>query len=605
MALPAPSSSSYWRLLTLLIAEGLISEEQRQTAVVKEAQQRVRLQKEKQAELERMGRRLRGKYVVSDAETIASFRFPQRGKPTSSVSEAMIAEVIAMERGYPFLELDPLKLDFQFVTQTLSGPYAERHSVIPIRLDGDEIVIAVADPYDDELLVSLEEITGRKIRPAVATKSDITKIAMEFWGFRTSVRAAEADLGAGSDLGNLEQFVKGRSLQDIDPNEKPVVQAVWFLFNYAFEQRASDIHIEPKREHSQVRVRIDGVLHDIHQLPSVVHNAVVSRIKMLARMDIAERRRPQAGRIKTTFENKEIELRVSTLPVAFGEKVVLRVFDPEVLDQSLEELGFFPRELELFRGFIRAPHGLILVTGPTGSGKTTTLYSALRTIASPDINVTTIEDPIEMIHEDFNQVAVQPKIGVTFAAALRTILRQDPDVIMVGEIRDPETAEQAVQAALTGHLVFSTLHTNNAASAIGRLLDLGVLPFLLSTTLLGIVAQRLVRVICGDCMRRVALKSAQLKTLGLPEQSERKLMVNSGAGCRKCRSTGYRGRSGIHEVLEVNDKIRRLIQERAPAADIQREAATDGMLMLREAAIKKMAQGVTTFDEVIRVTAES
>jgi general secretion pathway protein E len=410
----------------------------------------------------------------------------------------------------------------------------------------------------------------------------------------------------GSDLGNLEQLVQLKAMDELEATDKHVVNAVEYMLHYAFDQRASDIHIEPKREQSQVRVRIDGVLHNVTTLPKVVHAAVVSRIKMLARMDIAEKRKPQDGRIKTGKGEQETELRVSTLPVAFGEKVVIRIFDPTLLLQDLSSLGFYPSEYKLYESFVSRPDGMILVTGPTGSGKTTTLYSSLKYLAGPDVNIVSIEDPIEMVVEEFNQVAVHNRIGITFASTLRTILRQDPDIIMVGEVRDAETAANAVQAALTGHLVFATLHTNDSPSAVGRMLDLEVEPFLLSSTLVGVAAQRLVRMICQHCKKKTFLTPDQINTLRMkmPEKSEKKLPVYYGEGCPACRGTGYYGRTAIYEVMPVSQKIVRLINERADTKEIMKVARLDGMLTLRETAIKKLAQGVTTFEEVVRVTAE-
>jgi general secretion pathway protein E len=346
------------------------------------------------------------------------------------------------------------------------------------------------------------------------------------------------------------------------------------------------------------------MLTTINKIPKVVHPAFVSRVKMLSRMDIAEKRRPQDGRIKTEYKSREVELRVSTMPTAFGEKVVIRIFDPDILLQDLEEVGFEPREYELFRSFIARPHGIILVTGPTGSGKTTTLYSALKTVATPEVNVITIEDPIEMVHDKFNQVSVQPQIGVTFGSTLRTILRQDPDIIMVGEVRDLETAENAVQAALTGHLVFSTLHTNDAASTITRLLDLGVPSYLIASTVIGVMAQRLVRKVCKHCEQTYELLPEEALTVGLASGKDQKIVVKYGQGCPQCRGTGYHGRTGIFEVMEVNDSIRATIQEKANSELIRKTAVADGMVVLREAAVKKMLKGETTFDEVVRVTGE-
>jgi general secretion pathway protein E len=393
-------------------------------------------------------------------------------------------------------------------------------------------------------------------------------------------------------------------VDELDTNDQHVFKAVEYIFHYAFDQRASDIHIEPKREDALVRMRIDGVLHVVHRMPRTVHPAVVSRIKLLARLDIAEKRRPQDGRFKTEIGKDEVELRVSTVPTAFGEKVVVRIFDPSVLKQSLNELGFFPRELAIYEQMIRQPNGMVLITGPTGSGKTTTLYSSLHHLASPRVNICTLEDPIEMVQEQFNQMAMQPKIGFTFGTALKNVLRQDPDVIMIGEIRDPDTAENAVQAALTGHFVLSTVHTQDAASAVSRLLDLGVFPFLVAGVLSGVVAQRLVRKVCAHCAADETLTAEQIDALRIHGAEGRQLKVKRGRGCVRCRGTGYRGRTGVFELLPVTPRVRALIQAKAPSQDIKREALNDGMLTLREYAIKKMARGETTFEEILAVTEE-
>jgi general secretion pathway protein E len=416
------------------------------------------------------------------------------------------------------------------------------------------------------------------------------------------VKRAERDLNSGIDLGNLEQLVRMKSETEIESSDQHVVNAVEFMLQHAFDNRASDIHIEPRRDQSLIRIRIDGVLHDIQVMPKIVHNAVVSRIKTMSRLDIAEKRRPQDGRVKTTRAGRDVELRVSTLPVAFGEKLVMRIFDPEVLMQDLPGLGFYPEELQQFQDFITRPHGIILVTGPTGSGKTTTLYSALRTIASREINITTIEDPIEMVYEDFNQTAVQTKVGITFAAALRHILRQDPDVIMVGEIRDAETAQYAIQAALTGHLVFSTLHTNDAAASISRLIDLGVERFLISSTLIGTMAQRLLRRICPHCGVERHLSPDEVTTLRLTVPAGKRVKVKEGAGCHECRSTGYLGRTGIFEILPIDEAVKSLIVQGSDAPEIKREAQKNGMRTLRQSALRKLAEGTTSFEEVVRVT---
>jgi general secretion pathway protein E len=344
---------------------------------------------------------------------------------------------------------------------------------------------------------------------------------------------------------------------------------------------------------------VDGVLHNIHTVPKQLHPAIVSRIKMLSRMDLAEKRRPQDGRIKTDKMGKEIELRVSTLPTTFGEKVVIRIFDPEVLMQDLDLIGFYPREFQLYNSFIRKPNGIILVTGPTGSGKTTTLYSSLRTLSSPEVNIVTIEDPIEMVMEEFNQVGVQPAIDVTFSTILRNILRQDPDIIMVGEIRDRETAENAVQAALTGHLVLSTLHTNDAPSSIIRLLDLGIPSFLISSTIIGIIAQRLVRKICASCKTERVLSAKEVDHLRMEKGI---YPVYEGEGCTECRGTGFRGRTGIFEVLEFTDSLKSALTDTVSLDTLYNIASKDGLINLRQVAIRKMLEGVTTYEEVIAVT---
>jgi general secretion pathway protein E len=464
----------------------------------------------------------------------------------------------------------------------------------------------MAAPWDRAVLEQLAHLKQKTIRPVMAMKSVIIQVIAEFHGFRRSMKAAALEhQGTLPDLGNLEQLYEVKGINEIDATDQPVVQAVWYLLNYAFEQGASDLHVEPKRDESVVRVRIDGILHTIHRLPKVVHAAIVSRLKMLGRLDIAERRRPQDGRFKTQFKDQEIELRLSTVNTAFGEKIVVRIFDPDILLQDLGDLGFFRQEMRLFERFIRSTSGLILVTGPTGSGKTTTLYSTLHHISEPRLNICTIEDPIEMVHESFNQMAIQPRIGFTYANALRTVLRQDPDVIMVGEIRDPETAQHAVQAALTGHLVISTLHTTDTASAITRILDLEVFPFLLSSVLLGVVAQRLVRKVCPKCAEEDWLSEEQAVALRIPWSDGRKLKVHAGRGCVQCRGTGYAGRTGLFEVMPVTPRIGRLIEGQASAAEIRREALNDGMLTLREYGIKKLGRGETTYEEILACTDDS
>jgi len=535
-------------------------------------------------------------------ELVAGLRLPDLRDGGEPVGEQEIAQAIAADAGLPHVRVDTLSLNADLIESKVSRPFARRHRMIPLEMKGGRLKVACANPYDIEGIDSFRRIAGREIDLVVASEPDILRAITEFYGLRHSVKRAERDLSAGIDLGNLEQLVRMKSESEIESSDQHVVNAVEFMLQHAFDSRASDIHIEPKREQSLIRFRIDGVLHDIQTMPKIVHAAVASRIKTMSRLDIAEKRRPQDGRVKATRNGRDVELRVSTLPVAFGEKVVMRIFDPDVLMQDLDGLGFYPDELQSFNDFITRPHGIILVTGPTGSGKTTTLYSALKTIATRELNVTTIEDPIEMVYDEFNQTAVQTKVGISFAGALRHILRQDPDVIMVGEIRDGETAQYAIQAALTGHLVFSTLHTNDAASSISRLSDLGVERFLISSTLVGSMAQRLLRRICPHCPVERHLSADEVATLRLAVPAGKRVKVKEGAGCHECRSTGYLGRTGIFEILPVDDAVKSLIVAGADAPEIKREAVKNGMRTLRQSALRKLAEGTTSFEEVVRVT---
>ena len=592
------------RICDMLVEDGLMHEGQVRDVMARYSIQEKRLLIKRRTELRKAMGRQKVPYRVGEMEIIASFRFPMPDRE-GPLTEQLITECVARHLSMPFMLLDPLQLDYKMITSTFQGAFAERNMIVPVAKTKKRLTLAVANPFDSQMVESLRGYTGLEVDTVLSPKTDILRVIMEFHGFKKSVDSAAKQLrGELTELGNLEAFSRMKAVEEIDAADKPVVQAVWFLFNYAFDQRASDIHIEPKRETSEVRLRIDGVLHRIHVMPKAVHRAVVSRVKTLARMDIAEQRRPQDGRIKTNFKEAEIELRVSTVPTAFGEKAVIRVFDPEVLMQEVGSLGMFATEQEQYEGFVGRTNGLVLVTGPTGSGKTTTLYSTLSYLHTPQVNITTIEDPIEMVREEFNQIAVHTRIGLTFASALRNILRQDPDIIMVGEIRDKETADNAIQAALTGHLVLSTLHTNDTATSVTRLLDLGVLPFLLSSVTVGVVAQRLVRTICKNCKVDTVLTRDQVLNLDIKGAEGRNLKVSYGEGCPRCRGTGFSGRTGVFEVMPINDKIRSLIVEQASAEEIKREAMSEGMVTLRDYAIKKMAMGETTYDEVLRVTTE-
>jgi general secretion pathway protein E len=566
------------------------------------AEQAEQIRKEARQMSDRLRNQIAGDQKAFAYELVASFRFPSLKEPGVEVGENEIARAIAAEAGLELIRIDTLNLDVELIESKISRPFARRHRMLPIAVSNGRLRVACANPFDMEGIDAFRRIAAREIELVVASEPEILKALTEFFGLRHAVKRAERDLRAGIDLGNLEQLVRMKNEAEIESSDQHIVNAVEFMLQHAFDSRASDIHVEPKRDFAVIRFRIDGVLHDIQTVPKIVHAAIVSRIKTMSRLDIAEKRRPQDGRVKTSRAGREIELRISTLPVAFGEKVVMRIFDPDVLLQDLSGLGFYPEELLLFNEFISRPHGIILVTGPTGSGKTTTLYSALKSIATRERNITTIEDPIEMVIEEFNQTAAHPKIGIDFANALRHILRQDPDVIMVGEIRDPETAQYAVQAALTGHLVFSTLHTNDAATSITRLVDLNVERFLISSTLIGSMAQRLVRKICTSCIGERTLTPEEAASLRLTVPAGKRIKVKEGQGCHECRGTGYRGRTGIFEVLPVDETIKALVVENKDAPEIKREAVRVGMRTLRQSALRKLAEGLTTFEEVVRVT---
>jgi general secretion pathway protein E len=550
------------------------------------------------------------RYEASPAELIAVLRLADASNPKRTLDEDAIAETIAAAADAPYLKIDPVRVDPDLVTRTLSRPFARRHAVVPVGRNGDQLTIALSDPFDAELRTNLEQLLRVPLTVVVSSKRDIVQIIDRVFGFRSSVRGATEQLGPTSSAATtaLTQLVQLRSNDELAANnDEHVIAAVDYLLNYAFDQRASDIHLEPRDKDAVIRFRIDGILHEIERLPVPVHAAIASRIKVLARMDIAERRRPQDGRIKTVRGDREVELRVASLSCAFGEKVVIRVFDPMALMTDLANLGFHREDRERYERWITSPSGLVLVTGPTGSGKTTTLYSTLRYLSGPELNITTVEDPIEMIDPRFCQVQVQRQVDVTFATALRAILRQDPDIIMVGEIRDTETAHMAVQAALTGHLVFSTVHTRDAAGAVTRLVELGVERFLLASVLRGVLAQRLVRQVCADCAVEGALSAGQVEALALKVPIERRdeLRVRWGEGCAKCRQTGLYGRSGVFELLDVQRRVRQLITEGKDANEIAYAARVEGMATLREAAIRKLAEGSTTFEEVVRLTADA
>jgi general secretion pathway protein E len=517
-----------------------------------------------------------------------------------------LAEWIAKRVGLEYLHIDPLKIDFAAVTEVMSSAYATRFRILPVAVNAREAVIATAEPNVREWEPELARIIKRDIRRVIANPLDIERYQVEFYNLAKSIKGANKN-AAVSGLSNFEQLVElGKSDKQLDANDAHVVRVVDWLWQYAFDQRASDIHVEPRREQGIVRFRIDGVLHQVYQIPAAVLAAMTSRIKILARMDVVEKRRPQDGRIKTrTADSGDIELRISTLPTAFGEKLVMRIFDPEVLVRDFRELGFSDEDQRRWNEMAGRPNGIVLVTGPTGSGKTTTLYSTLKSLATPEVNVCTIEDPIEMVEPAFNQMQVQPQIDLGFAEGVRALMRQDPDIIMVGEIRDLETAEMAIQAALTGHLVLSTLHTNDAPSAVTRLLELGVPPYLLNATLNGVMAQRLVRTLCPHCKQKMEFNRAEdhagWDALVAPWKSNRPALVYKPVGCLECRMTGYLGRVGIYETLLFTSAIKNLVAEKADIAALREQAFKEGMKPLRISGAMKVGAGHSTVEEILKV----
>jgi general secretion pathway protein E len=517
-----------------------------------------------------------------------------------------LTEWLAKRVGMEYFHIDPLKIDLAAVTEIMSSAYATRFRILPVGLTPKDAIVATAEPNVRDWEPELSRMIKREIKRVMANPSDIERYQVEFYNLAKSIKGANRLTAGTSSLSNFEQLVElGKKDKELDANDAHVVRVVDWLWQYAFEQRASDIHIEPRREQGIVRFRIDGVLHQVYQIPGSVLAAMTSRIKILARMDVVEKRRPQDGRIKTRTGEQDIELRISTLPTAFGEKLVMRIFDPEVLVRTFDELGFSEEDQKRWKEMTERPNGIVLVTGPTGSGKTTTLYSTLKSLATPEVNVCTIEDPIEMIEPAFNQMQVVNAIDLGFAEGVRALMRQDPDIIMVGEIRDLETAEMAVQAALTGHLVLSTLHTNDAPSAIARLLELGIAPYLLNATLNGVMAQRLVRTLCPHCKQTVDLNrtedQAAWEALVAPWKSKHPARLYKAVGCLECRMTGYIGRIGIYETLVFSQALKTLVNQNADLSALREQAFKDGMKALRISGAMKVGAGLTTVDEVLKV----
>ena len=545
------------------------------------------------------GRERSGHPLVVLAEM--NYRSPQADRQLLDLE--MLTRWIAEKASLPYFHIDPLKVDFTRVVDVMSSSYATTYSILPVAMTPTEVTIATSEPFLTGWDREIEQITKKSVLRVVANPLDVARYTTEFFKLAQQVRGA-AKTGSTALVSSFEQLVElgGK----VEANDAHVIHIVDWLLQYAFDQRASDIHLEPRREFGVARFRIDGVLHQVYQVPAGVMGAMTSRIKLLGRMDVVEKRRPQDGRIKTkvtTGQNagREVEIRLSTLPTAFGEKLVMRIFDPEVVVRSYAELGFSNEEARLWDDWIHRPSGIVLVTGPTGSGKTTTLYSTLKQLATDEVNVSTVEDPIEMVDPALNQMQVQHGIDLGFADGLRALMRQDPDIIMVGEIRDKETADMAVQAALTGHLVFSTLHTNDAASSIARLLELGVPNYLVNATLVGVLAQRLIRTLCPHCKAvGEPIDPVLWKELVNPWRSNIPDQVYKPVGCLECRNTGYMRRTGLIEMLVMTDALRALVGQQGDIVKMRSQAARDGLRSLRLSGAQKIANGLTTMDEVLK-----
>jgi general secretion pathway protein E len=537
---------------------------------------------------------------------IADQKWRNENPPKRILTLEALSEWLAAKLEVPYVHIDPLRVDFSAVGSVMSSSYAQRYRILPIALTADAVTVATSEPFVQSWIPELSNLMRRRVELVFANPLDVKRYVAEFFSLAQSVRRAQEKSSEDkSAISSFEQLVQmGASGNGTpDANDRHIVRIVDWLWQYAFEQRASDIHVEPRRDSGIVRFRIDGVLHQVYQIPVAVLTAMTSRIKLLARMEIVEKRRPQDGRIKTVSpDGQEIELRVATMPTAFGEKIVMRIFDPEVLLRDFRDLGFTDDDRARWEKLTSKPHGIVLVTGPTGSGKTTTLYTTLKTLATPEVNVCTVEDPIEMVEPSFNQMQVNSQIGVDFESGVRTLMRQDPDIIMVGEIRDLPTAEMAVQAALTGHLVLSTLHTNDAPTAVTRMVDLGLPPYLVNSTVLGVMAQRLVRTLCAACkVPADEINDETWASLTLPYRATKPVTTYKAVGCLECRMTGYQGRVGLYEVMVFTPELRKLVLAGASIDDLKAQAFRDGMKPLRASGAHKIAVGLTTLEEVERV----
>ncbi len=536
-------------------------------------------------------------------ELIARRQWHDNSNPDQLLDLEYLTNWLAEQAGIPRFYFDPLKMDVGSCTSVMSYAYASRFGILAVKVTDNQVTIAVTDPFSRVWLDELEHVINKPITTVLANPQELKSYLVEFYSVsRAMEHAGNKSAGTPGSLHNLEQLIELGKTGSLDAEDQHIVSIVDWLLQYAFSQRASDIHVEPRREQGNVRFRIDGVMHQVYEIPANITQAVISRFKIMGRLDVAEKRKPQDGRIKTLSPNGiEIELRLSSMPTAFGEKLVLRIFDPEVLVKSFSALGLEPSEAKIWNGMISKPHGIILVTGPTGSGKTTTLYTSLKQLAVPEVNVCTIEDPIELVEPSFNQMQVQHNIHLDFASGVKTLLRQDPDIIMIGEIRDQETAEMAIQAALTGHLVLSTLHTNDAPSAVARLMEIGVPPYLISATLIGVIAQRLVRTLCPVCKTPKTIDLPDWKALIRPWTTEPPATSNGAVGCLDCRQTGYSGRTGIYEMMPMNEALKQEISSDFDLAKFRKVAIKQGMKPLNLAGAQKVARGVTTIEEVFKV----
>jgi len=562
------------RLLELLVKENLLTPDQAQKATAEQRRSGERLT----AVLKRLG----------------------------FLSEEDLLDFLSRKYGIPVINLQRVEVTEE-ITRLVRKEIAQKYQVFPVRKVGNTLTLALSDPTVVLAIDDVQFATGLHVIPVLASDTAIKEAIDKFYADSAAkideILKTEAQVGADA-LELVQQTSQKVDITELgeQAGEAPVIRFVNLILADAIRKRASDIHLEPYEKVFRVRYRIDGVLHDVMAPPKQMEAAILSRVKIMANMDIAERRLPQDGRISVKFSHKEVDLRVSSLPTIFGEKIVLRILDKTGVVLDLEKLGFEKDDLERFRKVIQTPYGMILVTGPTGSGKSTTLYAAISTINSPEINIMTAEDPVEYNLPGVNQVHVREDIGLTFQTALRAFLRQDPDVILVGEMRDTETASIAIRAALTGHLVFSTLHTNDAPSTVTRLLDMGIMPFLVSSSLLMVVAQRLCRRICPECKEPVEVPLSVLLDVGFRPEEAEGIRVYRGAGCGNCANTGYRGRMAIHEILYINPELQEAIVKQRPANELKEIAVKHGMRTLRQAGLRKVAAGLTTLDEVVRVT---